>query len=109
MPVAWPAEALRTRTTLTTSPSGAPVDALASGEAGEYWYPALALPSEPALPSRFRPWAIGLLVISIVLASLYGAWRITQRGTNFDPALDREVEAAPFDAVTFLTGSTSVH
>ena len=89
---------MRTRTTLTTSPGEAPADTSSPGPAGEYWYPALDLPSEPVLPSRFRPWAIGVLILSIVAASLYGAWRITQRGTNFDPALDREVEAAPFDA-----------
>ena len=96
-PAGWPAD-IRTRTTLTTRPGDAPLEGATSGPPGEFWYPALALPKEPSLPSRWRPLLIALVIATIIVSALYGGWRITQRGTNFDPALDREV-GAPASAV----------
>lgn len=82
---------MRTRTTLTTSPGKAPTADPAASGSGEQWSPALALPVEPELPSRWRKPAITALAVGVIVAGLYAGFRINEWGSDFDPAMNRDI------------------
>lgn len=82
---------MRTRTTLTTSPGKAPTADPATSGAGEHWSPALELPVEPELPSRWRRPLIITFVVAVIVGVMYTGWRINEWGSDFDPAMDRDV------------------
>lgn len=79
---------MRTRTLLTTPPGRTPEPELGrSRSTGERYSPALALPTEPEVPSRFR--ALRWTLIGIVVVGLIGVG-VVQLGLEQqyqDPAL----------------------
>lgn len=79
---------MRTRTRLTTPPGQEPVEDGAGRNAGrEHYVHGLALPTEPHVRGRSRRPLTFLLVVLVVAALGYGAFRITTLGQYEDPAL----------------------
>lgn len=89
-----------TRTYLTTPPGREPSQALgrSASEPQERYVPALAAPTEPTPPSRWRTPLLVALAVVVLAAVVVTAFRLSAATQAQDPALDPGVIPAPGDA-----------